>query len=148
MTWTYSGDPAAFPRDAVRFLMRDTVETADATISDEEIAWLLSENGNNVYLAAADGAMEVAAKYAGLVQTKTVGSLSLTYAARSQSFKNTADNLRERAGTKTALAPFSGGISKADKSAVRSDTDWVRPSFERGMDDYPATEWVNNSTEF
>lgn len=148
MTWTYSGDPEASSRDAVRFLMRDTDETSTATLSDEEIAWLVSESGGNLYLAAADGAVELAAKYAGLVQTKTVGSLSITYAARSQAFKTHSDNLRLRAARKTALAPSAGGISKSDKADMRSDTDWNQPIFQLGMDDYPGVEYVPNSTEF
>ena len=148
MSWTYSGDPQSTNRDAVRFLTRDTVDTNTATLSDEEIAWLLAENGNNAYHAAADGAEEIGAKYASLVQTKTVGSLSITYAARSASFKTLADQLRKKAATKTTIAPFAGGISKADKSLNRSDSDWNQPSFQLGQDDYPGVEYVPNSTEF
>ena len=149
MTWTYSGDPSASSRDAVRFLLRDTSgSTAVATLADEEIAWLLTENGDNVYFAAVDAAGELGAKYASLVQTKTVGSLSITYASRAQSFKDLAKSLKDRAGAHTTIKPFSGGISKADKSDNRSDDDWNQPNFSIGMDDYPGITYVPNSTEF
>lgn len=139
MTWTYSGNPAVSDRDAVRFLTRDTNMDSPATLSDEEIAWLVSEAGGNVYRAAMDSANELAAKYAGLIQTKTVGSLSITYAARAQGFKDIASNLKTRALRHTTVAPYAGGISKSDKALNESDTDWDRPPFSIGMDDAPGS---------
>jgi hypothetical protein len=53
MTWTYVG-PATSDRDKVRFLIQD-VETTRQLLSDEEIAWLLTEWAD-VYDAAANAA--------------------------------------------------------------------------------------------
>jgi hypothetical protein len=133
-TWTYGGDPAANNRDAVRFLLRDTVES-QAKISDEEIAWLLSENGNNVYAAAIAGADNVASSFSSQARTKTVGALSITYEASAVEYRQLAKDLRLRRIRAGGIAPYSGGISIIDKEAQESDTDWDKPFFSRGMDD-------------
>lgn len=143
MTWTYSGDPSASNRDAVRFLIGDTVDTSPL-LSDEEIAWLLTQHGN-IYFAAA-GAAEVAASgfsnaagY-GAVKTKTVGSLSISYAedeARAKEFRTLSKSLKVRGALSGGIIAYSGGISKSDKEALLSDTDWDRPWFSRGMHDNP-----------
>jgi hypothetical protein len=135
VTWTYSGDPAASARDAVRFLIRDT-DHDNQQISDEEVAWLLSENGNNVYLAGASAATTVSAKLSNQVRTKTVGALSITYAARAQEYRTLASDLEAAANKKTAIAVYSGGISRADKDLQEEDTDWDQPAFRREMHDF------------
>lgn len=133
MTWTYSGDPAAFPRDAVRFLIRDT-DSTDQQLSDEEIAWLLAQNGNNVYKAAVGGARSVSARYSNQAVTKTVGALSLSYQARSEHFETLAKTLQAQYLTVgAAFAPYAGGISVLDKEAMEADTDWDKPAFTRQM---------------
>ena len=53
MSFTYNL-PHATLTDRVRFFAQDTV-AASAIFQDEEIATLLSENGNDPRLAAADG---------------------------------------------------------------------------------------------
>ena len=52
MTWTYGNDPTNSSRDAVRYLVGDT-DSNLAFVTDEEIAWALSQNSNNAYAAAA-----------------------------------------------------------------------------------------------
>lgn len=133
MTWTYANDPATFPRDAVRFLIRDTVET-DQQLSDEEIAWLLSQNGNNVYKAAVSGAYAVSAKFSNQAVTKTVGALSLSYQARSQHYKELADSLKSQyLSIGATFAPYAGGISELDKETQEADADWDKPAFSRNI---------------
>ena len=133
MTWTYSGDPASSNRDAVRFLIRDTNES-DQLLSDEEIAWLLSQNGSNVYKAAVAGAFTVSASFSDQAVTKTVGALSLSYQARSENYKNIARDLKAQYGVVGAtFAPFASGISRDDKETQESDTDWDKPAFTRNM---------------
>lgn len=136
--WTYSGDPATSSRDAVRFLIQDTNESAPL-VSDEEIAWELSQHNNNLYRAAAVLANTVAATFAQAVQTKSVGSLSITYAARSEAYTSLARRLAARVRSKSVIAPYAGGISISDKQTREADTDWNRPDFEIGMSDYPGT---------
>lgn len=132
--FTYGGNPAANTRDAVRFLLRDTVES-QARISDEEIAWLLSENGNNVYNAAIAGADNIASSFSSQARTKTVGALSITYEASAVEYRQLAKDLRLRRIRLGSFIPYSGGISVSDKQTNQDDTDWDKPSFSRGMDD-------------
>jgi hypothetical protein len=133
LTWTYSGDPAAFPRDAVRFLLRDT-DSSDQQLSDEEIAWLLSQNGGNVYKAAVGGARSVSARYSNQAVTKTVGALSLSYQARSEHYETLAKTLQSQYLTVGAtFAPYGGGISVFDKEINEDDTDWDKPAFSRRL---------------
>lgn len=144
-TWTYSGDPRSSPRDAVRFLIRDTNE-ADQHLSDEEIAFLLGASGNNPWRAAVLGADRLAADYAARsasgVSQKTVGPLSISYSfsEAAQSFREIGADLRRQAalGFGSAFAAYSGGISKADKDSAEADTDWDQPYFTSGMHESPA----------
>lgn len=77
MAWTYSGNPASSDRNAVRFLSGDTIQTADATLQDEEIDFLLAE-WQNIYDAAAASCEARAAEYANKASgSKKVGDLSI-----------------------------------------------------------------------
>lgn len=42
---------------------------------------------------------------------------------------------------------YAGGISKADKTSVESDTDRVQPRFERGQFRYPGTQRPSQTTD-
>lgn len=80
MAWTYSGDPANSPRDEIRFLVGDTKETPQS-LTDDEIAYLLSKNDGAIRRAAADAAEAMGAGYVELsVTSKKMGDLSLSYA--------------------------------------------------------------------
>ena len=65
MAWNYTGNPASSNMDAVRFLIHDT-DPGDQKLQDEEINWLLTEEGQNVYRAAAMACMRLAAIYANM----------------------------------------------------------------------------------
>lgn len=95
MTWNYSGDPASSDRDAVRFLIGDT-NTSAQLVSDEEIAWALTEAGGNVYRAASNLCDNVAAKFSNSTQ-RTVGSLSINLAEKAQHYRDLAKTLRRKA---------------------------------------------------
>lgn len=95
MTFTYTGDPAGSSRDKVRFLIQDN-QSAHYHLSDEEIAWLLTE-WEDVYRAAAAGADAIAGSYAHKADyTKSVGDLTLTetYSKQSERFSTLAAQLR------------------------------------------------------
>ena len=93
MTFTYT-EPVSgvytYPKDEVRFLLMDTVETT-LSLSDEEIAYLLKAHSDKVYLAASQGALHLSVSFAqqAAVTSKSVGDLSL-----SLSYENTAENYR------------------------------------------------------
>ena len=81
MTWTYSGDPSANARDAIRFLIGDT-DTTDQLLSDEEIAWVNTEASGtptattDLYDAAYRCCLTIAAKLARQAD-KQIGDLSV-----------------------------------------------------------------------
>jgi hypothetical protein len=94
MTWTYSGNPAASNRDAVRFLIGDT-DSGDQLVSDEEIAFLLAEE-NTVRTASARACEAIAARFGRSADnSRSVGDLSLSesYSQRSASYLSLADRL-------------------------------------------------------
>lgn len=136
--WTYSGDPRDSNRDAVRFLIGDTDEN-DQLISDEEIAYMLLTL--SVYRTAALAATGISKSFAGKASSKTVGSLSLKngFEKKADSYKDLAARLDGMAnrGALVSFAAYAGGISKADKQTQNDDSDWVKPSFYRGMHDSP-----------
>jgi hypothetical protein len=82
MSYTYS-QPAAgvFPtlKDEVRFLAQDTTET-EASLSDEEIVYLLETYDNQVYITASQVAATIAMKYGkeAAVTSRSVGDLSIS----------------------------------------------------------------------
>jgi hypothetical protein len=126
MTWTYVG-PATSDRDKVRFLIQD-VETTRQLMSDEEIAWLISEWGD-VYEAAANAAEALAAKFTGKADySKSVGDLSLneTFSSQSAGFKELAKNIRSnrhRKYTVSWVANAEALKSTADRTVTTYNTD-------------------------
>lgn len=129
MTWTYSGDPSASDRDKVRFLVGDT-QTADQLVTDEEIAWLLSE-ASGVYPAAVMACESIAAQFARLADTQVDdGRVSLSQ--RAKGYRDLAATLRSRVAV-SSVSLFAGGISISDKQTAESDTDRVPPIFTRDM---------------
>lgn len=129
MVWSYSGDPAANPKDAVRFYLGDT-DPDDPQLQDEEILFLVQKFAGNVYLAAADAARGLAGKYSRRAD-KAVGDLRLSFSQQAQNYWELAKRLQTEAGKRAV--PYAGGISKSDKKTQEEDTDRVRPAFKRGM---------------
>lgn len=140
MTWTYS-DPSTYDRDKVRLLIGDT-NTSDQQLSDEEIAFFLTEEGS-VYRAAAAAARSLMAKYSRLVD-KSVGDLSLSYSQRVTHYESLIRDLDRRSAGRTSV-PYFGGGTKSGMDAEKEDTDRPKPSFERGQFDFPGTG-SNSST--
>lgn len=135
MTWTYTGDPSDSDKDAVRFIIGDT-NTGDQLLSDEEIAWLLTENGGK-YAAAVAACEAIAAAFSRKIDLTSAseGSLSLSYADRRKYYLEMAATIR-RKNSITSVIPYAGGIRISDKSTNETDTDRPDPDFYREMDDY------------
>ncbi len=136
MSWSYSGNPGDSDKDQVRFLIGDT-DTTDQQLSDEEILWAISEEGN-VYFAAARCALALASKFARLVD-KEVGDLSLDYSQRQKAYQDLADELSESATLRSAT-PYQGGQTHSDKRIDQDDPDNVQPAFQKGQFDYPGNK--------
>jgi hypothetical protein len=96
MGWTYSGNPQSSTKDAIRFMVGDTVE-ASPLLQDEEIYFALGEVSNNIYRAASNVCYNLAAQFTGLAQqeSKSVGGLSLSksYGDRAQRYERLAKDL-------------------------------------------------------
>jgi hypothetical protein len=126
MTFTYVG-PATADRDKVRFLIQDTDSTAPH-LTDEEIAWLLTEWAD-VYDAAANAADILAAKYSGKADySKSVGDLSLneSFGSASKGFKELARSIRlnrHRRFTVSWVANADSLKSTADRDVNTYNTD-------------------------
>lgn len=135
MTWTYNATPDTSStggrRDAVRLLLKDT-NASSPLLQDEELAFYLTENGSNVWRAAADAADALAAREA---DSKSVGDLAIS--GFGTNWANVASKYRMRANSQ--VAPYAGGISLADKQAFEDDTDRVRPAFTRSAMEMPGT---------
>jgi hypothetical protein len=133
--WSYSGDPKASPKDAVRFLISDT-DSGTQLISDEEIEYLLEEESNQ-YLAAARAAEVIGASFTLEVQASAEG-MSFSGDALMQRYFELADRLRQLAKKKTRLAPpYVGGISWAERERADADPDKIPTHFRSHMHDNP-----------
>lgn len=131
MTWTYSGDPSASDRDQVRFLIGDT-DSTDKQLQDEEIAYLLAQYPD-ARQAAAQAAWAVAAKYARLASSHSVGDTAYAYGSRQQYYESLAAQLNSR--SLQSARPYCGGISLSDKARVEGDADRNAGPFKDGQMD-------------
>lgn len=132
MTWTYSGNPSASDRDAVRFHVGDT-DTTDQLVTDEEIAYALTQQPS-IELAAALICDAIAAKFTREADRR-VGDVSLSASQQAEAYRTKARDLRT-SGYSLALPSF-GGRSISEKETLDSDSDAVQPSFRVGQDDHP-----------
>lgn len=138
MTWTYSGDPAANARDAVRFLVGDT-DTNDQLVTDEEIAWTNNQvTGSDtattdLYTVAYRVMVTIASKFSRLAD-QTIGDMSVSMSQKADNARAQADQLRALAGRENLVpVPYAGGISVADKDVDRNNADRVDPFFTSGQ---------------
>lgn len=134
--WSYTGDPSASHKDAVRFAVGD-VDDSDQLVSDEEIEHALGEVGS-INEAAAMVCEHIAARFSREADKSINASggvaQSQQLSQRSKAYMLHATRLRTRLSLD--VAPFAGGTSAIDKQLVREDGDRVPPSFEIGMLEY------------
>lgn len=139
MTWSYTENPADSPKDAVRFHSGDVLRE-DQQRSNEEIAYALSEAGDDVYLAAALICDSLARQYARYAD-KSVGNERESLSQRSTSYADRAAELRARAASGggvsgvVAALPFVGGVSASRLDAAAADTDLIPSAFRPGQFD-------------
>ncbi len=131
----YGGDPKNDVNDAVRAMVRDT--STSPSLTDNEIAFVVSEWPNKYYAAAAAAEM-LQANGAEFVVEKKVGDLVLKKGTAqggvAGNWQTLADSLRTQA-LNQGVAGYAGGISVSDKDTQRSDTDWDRTEIALGMHD-------------
>lgn len=132
MTWSYSGNPSASSKDAVRYMIGDT-NTNNQLLSDEEIAYELTRS--NVYGAAALACNAIVAKLSRLVDTYLDRDIRANMSQAVRNYQTLAKNLEFKARLAVA-APYCGGIGVADKETKELDESMVPPSFKVTMDEY------------
>jgi len=134
--FTYTGNPADSDKDAVRFLIQDTVAD-DYFVEDEEITFALSEEPN-IYRAAALVAERIAARFARRPGSYVRGRIEVRNSTIAEQFQKIAATLRAQGSGSSSLSvtsAFAGGISIADKETTESDADRTEPYFRRGQFD-------------
>lgn len=140
MSWSYSGNPGANAKDAVRFYVGDT-EKCSPLLQDEEIEWLLEKYAYAPLNAAIRACEAIAAKFSRQAD-ETVGRVSISLSQKSKAFLKLSDRLRERLATEDCL-PYAGGISVTDKATNEANPDRVKPDFDKHMmENSDISPWV------
>ncbi|MBF0560722.1 MAG: hypothetical protein HQL37_01650 [Alphaproteobacteria bacterium] len=135
MTWTYDiTQLATSPMMQVRFRIGDTLST-EPLVQDEEINLAMAQRGSLIG-AAAVVAHAIAARFSRLSDTET-GNARLSHSQKAAQYRRLAVDLEALDESIGGAMPYAGGISRSDKRSREIDPDRVRPSFTRGMTDYP-----------
>jgi hypothetical protein len=145
MTFTY--DINDIETDTVTQLRRIIGDVVDSghEFEDEELAFFIGNNGDNIYRAASQALDALASKYAKLVD-KAVGDLRIAYSDRSKAYAARAKELYSIVPNAFVAYPLAGGITISSKQTNREDTDIVQPSFsvdmmERPYPNDPKKDW-------
>lgn len=136
MTWTYE-ENFDLPRDQVRLYLND-IDTNNQLVSDEVIAFLLTEEGDNPLLAAARAADVLAAKYSRMVSFSADG-ISFQADELQERFSALAKALRGQVGGGQLAAPYFGGASKREMAEDLFDFDLIPLHFGSHMHDHPGS---------
>ncbi len=121
--------PTAEEIKAVRYEVGDFDATSQI-LTDEQITYVLDEEGNDVRGAAARLLESLSRRYA-LQADVATGDLRLTYSRQSEALAKRAGELRTTQGT--VGAPFAGGTSRSDKEARAADSHRTQGAFSRGQ---------------
>lgn len=124
MTWTYSGNPTATPKDALRFEVGDV--GVPWLFTDEEIAYIVA-TGRPFFSMAADLLDALAVRYAMRADLEMVGDIRAQWMGTSERVAKRAAEYRRRA------VAYSGidGMGLADGNYEREPYVWT------GMFDNP-----------
>jgi hypothetical protein len=133
VTFTYSGNPLGSPRDQVRFLIGD-VDSASVKLSDEEIAFLIVEWENDLYLAAA-AAADIVSNNAAAYYNYSSDNSSSSIGELQERYRVVARNLRQTRNARTSKVFYVGGIDRSDVWKHDQDVSVVHPDFGTGMHD-------------
>jgi hypothetical protein len=132
MTFTYSGDPTTSTRNKVRFLLNDTL-LSDPLFTDEELDYLITEWGTDVYEICRAAAETLSSKFARLADqtSKSVGDLSITisYRTKSKEYQDLAMSFLNRRMRKSPPTPW-------------ASADNLNNSVDRVVDNYNTEFWV------
>ena len=131
MTFTYSGDPTTSNRNKVRYLINDTTST-DALFSDEELDYLITEWGTNIYEICRAACEVLVSRFSRLADStsKSVGDISVSesYTAKSKQYQDLANsflNRKLRKAPPTMWANTDALKSTDDRTTSDFGTDFV-----------------------
>lgn len=136
MAWSYEETDlrtttASGRLNTVRLLLGDT-DSNDQQVQNEEIAFALAQNNNNVYYAGAWCARIVAAKYSRKVTTSIDNAISADYSDLAKQYNKLAESLEYQGKKSGAVVGVkAGGITKSGIDAIRANTNRITPSFRR-----------------
>ena len=138
MSWTYSCDPSASDKDAVRWKVGDT-NSDDQIVQDEEIEYELSQfsgDSRAVIKAAINVAKGIAAKFA-RESTYRIGQVSETLSRKAEAYQRLVEELTDELKTSAYrnVLPAMVAHSISLKQAQEDNTDRVKPAFTIGMHD-------------
>jgi len=135
MRWNYSGDPSTSLLDETRFILGDTCRE-NAQVSDDEVLWALSKQGDDTRYAAMMLCYHLSRKYSRLADC-SVGDVSRSCSQLATAYRDRGNELKEEANEYALVAPSFGGLSIAEKISLDENPDAVQPAFSVGMDDNP-----------
>jgi hypothetical protein len=141
MTWTYAL-ALNENKDKVRLLLGDTDVANPGPIQDEEIAYFLAETSNDIPRSAIRALLSLAAQYSGNATTVRVGETTISRSERAGALRDRAKELADLYGIDlesdawVGVAPYVGGLSRAEAESDGTNTDLPQPAFTRGMHDY------------
>lgn len=115
----------------VRGIIGDT-DIATGQLDDETITTILTTKGS-VALAAIECVRRLILKYARQPDVR-FGPSSVSGSQIAKQYREALRDLQRAAAS--SAAPYVGGISKADKDSVSSNTDRVEPAFTKTMFEY------------
>ena len=146
MTFTYSGDPAASARDAIRFYAQDT-DADDQLLSDEEIDFIISNwqhVSDHPLFVAAVCCDSIAGRFAREISYSADG-VSVGAEALQEKYTRLAASLRDQFKSNVVSAgPDVGGIMIGETyDASIAPLTWgkgMHDNIEAGQQDYGGTE--------
>jgi hypothetical protein len=135
MAWSYdegnlSTSDALGRLNATRLLIGDT-DTNDPQVQDEEVSFALAQANNNVYKAGAWVCRVLAAKYSRSVDSEISGALKESASQLKEHYIALADTLDYQSQKSGGLGVLAGGITVSTVDAVRSNTNRVKPEFNK-----------------
>ncbi len=135
--WNFD-DSLGTDRDKMRQWLGDTDET-DKQLSDQQVAYFLSQNPNPI-MAASLACTMLAAKYARSV-SKTLGRLSVQAGDRMKHYQDLGAALRTQAmrGGGGCVPMYAGGLTRSQHTHYGDNPDRSRPAYKRGQFDEPQT---------
>lgn len=130
--FTYGGDPANSDRDAVRFLVGDTIRER-ALLDDREVDFTIAKK-INLHMAASCLAEHLEARFSREADI-TVGSVSKSLSKLAEAYGKLAKRLKSDACANAR--PSFPATTEAGKAKLEADATLPKPSFAIGMFDNP-----------